>query len=670
MVPREEPQVTTGGKRSFRSTSETLLYFTSFSVLFIALLNAGCAGLVGGKSSTTPPSPSQLAIATGSLPQALTGQPYAATVQATGGTPSYTWTVTSGQLPAGLSLGAASGRISGTPSASGQVSLTVQVSDSAPQPRTASQSLALTVASAPLTDQYGGLLTKPSPSGATGFFRTEKFGSRWMLVSPAGNAYWLLGVAVVSSTTPGLDPSGKTYWNYASAKYGNSSTWASQEKKRLLGWGFNALSWGVNSAATSFSTQGQPAAQPLMPHFNEHISFALHSMQNLQGHLTSPVKNILSPFNISAFPDVYDPGFTSFAFWAMATNIHGTIGFPDAEYKSPWVIGYFTDESDELKGFGNRQTHPHLGWIVSAMPPAMTTGQVLFKPVTYSDSTVYSKLALVTFLQGRYSTIAALNAAWGANYTTWGSAGGYGTGTGLLDENGNHSWMGDQRSLAGETAAMQKDLDDFLFQIAQKYFQVCHDAIRAVDTNHLIIGPIAIGGPDTRPQVLLAAVPYLDVFFVNPLHLTDTVNPVADTYNVTGKPFLSGSKVFLAEPDSPLAANPTTSPCCNASLTNTQAERGQAYANYLQTLVQLKGSDGVYPVMGSSWWSLADFFSEKANYGLVTTRDNAYNGQEGIIQLGLDPWGYSAGGELANYGDSISAIQSANLATLKTVSGP
>src|SRR5580704_6871782 len=124
--------------------------------------------------------------------------------------------------------------------------------------------------------------------------------------------------------------------------------------------------------------------------------------------------------------------------------------------------------------------------------------------------------------------------------------------------------MGDDHRLAGETTAMQQDMNDFLFQIAQKYFQVCHDAIRSVDTNHLILGPYPVAGPDTRPEVLKAAAPYLDAFLVNPHHLADTVNPVADTYNLTGKPFLGVSKVFLAEPDSPFAASPTTNPQANA----------------------------------------------------------------------------------------------------------
>ena len=632
------------------------------ALLALSTLSLSCSGVISSSGSHN------LTIQTASLPAALEGHAYSTILQAAGGRPGYTWKITSQSVPSDLTLGAASGQLSATTLGGGAFNLKVQVADSASPPHTASAALTLSVDPVPQTDQYGGLLSMASPSGATGFFRMDKFGSRWMLVTPEGHAYWFLGVALVSSGTPGIDPAGKSYSQYIGAKYANSEAWATQEKNRLLSWGFNALSWGAGITTTSFSIPGNPAAQPMMPHFNEHISFALHSMSNTGGFLKTPVKNILSPLKIDSFPDVFDPAFQQYAFWAMATNMHGTIGFPDAEYKSPWVIGFITDESDELKGFGNWQTHPHLGWMVLATAPTLTTGSVLGHTVSYSDPTVYSKLALRDFLIGRYGgDIHALNSAWKGAYTTWNSSGGYGVGTGLLDENGQHSWMGDKHSLAGETAAMQQDLNDFLFQIAKKYYQICHDAIRSVDTNHLIVGPDVVGGPDTRPEVLMAAAQYLDIFLVNAHHQTDKVNPVADTYNLTGKPFLSASKVFLALPDSPLAANPTTNPSENASLSNTQAERGQAYARYVQTLLQLKGSDGTYPVMGFSWWALADNFSEKANYGLVTTRDNAYNGQEAVTRYGVDPWGYRVGGEGANYGNSISGIQNANLTTLRAL---
>jgi hypothetical protein len=91
-----------------------------------------------------------LTITQGALPQATTGQPYSATLQASGGKPSYTWSLASGQLPAGLTL-AASGVASGTPQAPGQSNVTVAVTDSSsPTPQTATMSATVTVGAAPL----------------------------------------------------------------------------------------------------------------------------------------------------------------------------------------------------------------------------------------------------------------------------------------------------------------------------------------------------------------------------------------------------------------------------------------------------------------------------------------------------------------------------------------
>ncbi|MFC4066547.1 S8 family serine peptidase [Actinoplanes subglobosus] len=64
-------------------------------------------------STLTTPLPLATA-ATRRLPDALTGRPYRATLRATGGVGPYTWSVTGGALPAGLTLSAA-GTVSGTP---------------------------------------------------------------------------------------------------------------------------------------------------------------------------------------------------------------------------------------------------------------------------------------------------------------------------------------------------------------------------------------------------------------------------------------------------------------------------------------------------------------------------------------------------------------------------
>jgi hypothetical protein len=85
-----------------------------------------------------------LAISTTSLTAGSVNVPYSASVVATGGVPPYTWMITSGSLPAGLTL-STGGIISGTPTAEGTSTLTAQVSDSQSTPATASVNLSLTI---------------------------------------------------------------------------------------------------------------------------------------------------------------------------------------------------------------------------------------------------------------------------------------------------------------------------------------------------------------------------------------------------------------------------------------------------------------------------------------------------------------------------------------------
>ncbi len=68
-----------------------------------------------------------LSVSTPSLPDGLVGAPYSATLQASGTAGPYTWGVTTGVLPDGLSLDPSSGQISGTPAKAGPFDFTVRV---------------------------------------------------------------------------------------------------------------------------------------------------------------------------------------------------------------------------------------------------------------------------------------------------------------------------------------------------------------------------------------------------------------------------------------------------------------------------------------------------------------------------------------------------------------
>lgn len=87
------------------------------------------AGNVGKASVTFTVAYTPLAVATTSLPFGTVGTSYSRTVAATGGVPGYVWSVTSGNLPDGLSLNGSTGAISGIPVTAGSFGFTLKVVD-------------------------------------------------------------------------------------------------------------------------------------------------------------------------------------------------------------------------------------------------------------------------------------------------------------------------------------------------------------------------------------------------------------------------------------------------------------------------------------------------------------------------------------------------------------
>jgi hypothetical protein len=106
-------------------------------------------------------SPLQITTTSASFSTGIVGTAYSpVTLTATGGVPPYTWSITSGALPAGLTLNSATGSISGTPTGSGTFPFTVQALDSQGDTATASLSVTINAAVAPT-------ITSLSPPSAT-----------------------------------------------------------------------------------------------------------------------------------------------------------------------------------------------------------------------------------------------------------------------------------------------------------------------------------------------------------------------------------------------------------------------------------------------------------------------------------------------------------------------
>src|ERR1019366_5659797 len=112
----------------------------------VTAADSSAAPRSGSKAyALTVTSPAAIILSPPSLPAATLGQPEAARITAAGGSPPYTFSVSSGSPP-GLSL-SAQGTLTGTPTTPGTYQFTVTAADSSAPPRSGSQAYALTVTS-------------------------------------------------------------------------------------------------------------------------------------------------------------------------------------------------------------------------------------------------------------------------------------------------------------------------------------------------------------------------------------------------------------------------------------------------------------------------------------------------------------------------------------------
>jgi hypothetical protein len=152
-------------------------------------------------SLTLTIAPVTLAITTSSLPNGLVGTAYSANLTATGGTTPYTWSLTSGTLPAGLSLNGATGAITGTPTeAANGTALTFILVDSSSPTQSKSVNLTLTIFSS------SSISASVSPKRA-GLAITQT-----LSITPTTN-----DSAGVSWSASGSNCSGNTCGNFSSA---------------------------------------------------------------------------------------------------------------------------------------------------------------------------------------------------------------------------------------------------------------------------------------------------------------------------------------------------------------------------------------------------------------------------------------------------------------------
>jgi len=399
----------------------------------------------------------------------------------------------------------------------------------------------------------------------TGWFHVEQRAGRWWLIDPRGGGFFAVGTDHVNYNVHWCERLGYApYHRNCVAKYeGDEAAWGSATIARLRAWRFNTL--GVNASRTVIG-RGLPREQAL----DFGSTFAAYD-------------NIAAPENWTGFPNVFSPRWP-----AYCRQRARTLCAPTAN--DSWLIGYFID--NELEWFGKNGKPGGLFDCCLAKPAGQT-----------------AKAAVLRFLQERYATVEALNRAWNAQVSSWE---GLNRGT---------------ETLTGSSPQAEADKTAFVGQIAERYFSVTREAIRAAAPHHLILGCRFAG--DAPPVVVTTAGRFCDVVSLNFYGKVDLERGVSvDMPGAFQKMHaLSGRPMMITEWSFP--AYDSGLPCLFGAGQRlaTQAERARCYRLYQASAAALPF------LVGSNYFMWADepalgissTFPEDSNYGLVDEQDRPWS---------------------------------------------
>ena len=710
---------------------------------------------------------SPLGITTTSLSNGMVNVAYSDPLSASGGTLPYTWSLSAGSLPAGVTL-SSSGTISGTATIPGSYSFTIQVSDSGGQ--NAPQAFGVTIYADTSLDQYGGVTQQPCPNGPTGEWYTQQIGKRWVFCDPLGNAFIYRGVYfIIGSTDADAIYVPKSYNTTIGTKgYTNGTVWFNAQIARIKGWNFNGQGPGAYQHATDSGATAFPFVENAANSawYNCTATAQCKNLWNLRWPALYPYDSNRA-HNIT---DAYEPTFQSTANSLYAADSNFTTWAT-----SNYAIGFSAGDSDNCSfcsagvDFPNGVYWGHGNyWIMDSAPHAWLNPWQ--SNALFTDQTNYSKAHWSSFLASKYGTIWALNTAWGTGgyYTTFGTSGiqvtgtacatgnggssygctphtnidrfslrvsvggtpvcadngagrlvgpsdascgsvayssgaititktvsngvaitvdfwhdGYGVGTGVLDEWGDpsvHAWVGDPICLnngvssggvcnAGSvtTAAYRADMDAHLQQYVTQFFTVLHNAfVSALPTGHknkLFLGIDQLGQVPgrvpARCPVLAGVAAVADVLEVSTDTSTAQLNFISSC--IGNKPFLIWESVTANADSDSYGHAPNPQP----SNVATQAARATQYSSDITNLWSYCNSTTANcQWVGEEWWSfLSTNFWEHQNFGLVSWRDNAYDGHEdvtGSVACSAPLASYTCGGERKTYGNFLGPATDTN----------
>jgi hypothetical protein len=263
------------------------------------------------------------------------------------------------------------------------------------------------------------------------------------------------------------------------------------------------------------------------------------------------------------FQDVFDPTYEAAARRYARRECRHLVN-------SPELLGYFTDSE--------------LRWL-----PDGESMDALFVEYLGREDGAPGRRKLLGVLEGWYPNVDELNHAWGTTYDSFERVG-------RIPQVGSH--------------IPSEDVEGFVRVVAEQYFRVAHDAIRAVDEHHLILG---CRFADSAPRPVLEAMrEYVDVVSLNHYGTLPPAGCLREVHRTTGKPIIIASFSF-----------PRAGEAVSAASIETEREHAEWYESYVAELV------GMPMVVGYHWSGHPDHAADET----LAEQDAARDPPDGLERL-------------------------------------
>lgn len=429
----------------------------------------------------------------------------------------------------------------------------------------------------PATDLYGGLpgsqakykLTK------TGFFHIEKLRERFVLVDPEGNLFFEIGLCPIAPI----------------ADY------------TLTGGRKGAFEW-LPPVPGAFRSAFQGGYEPIFSFYRANV-----------------IRKLARPFDdeeqtANAVMRIRKWGFNAEGAFGQETKTMASMNLP---YTAIFGVGLptlpgktllpdiFVDDAEAkidaafVKGVDPRSSDPLLiGYYLGNEQHFEDLPRLV---PTLKGSKTGTKRRLVQMLQEKYKDIAKFNEAWNPKAPAQ-----------TFDELNDTSL-----SILSQQAS--DDMKDFQDLYTDTYYGLISRVFHKHDTNHLLLGSRWQPGTANSKVLLKNAGKYMDVISVNYYSYGVEKDFLKKIHDLTGgKPLLASEWHYGSSADSAAGGA--------AKSVQSQAERGLAYRNYVESIASLGY------VVGTEWFSYLDqpvtgrFFEgyngESGNIGLINVADRPY----------------------------------------------